>query len=322
MERFEKCPSCNSPHLKILKEYVFKYPGNDIKSNLHDIIYERLWILFRKILKTKNNALFYAMMCESCKLIYLVPRCSEDEIAIKYKTINELGGVKYRLKNYNQRHVETRANRIYELINKFMNYTQTPMPKILDFGGASGYILRPFINRFKCHIIDFEKWELPDGIEYLGTNLSSLNKTDRFDVILLLHTLEHIVHPKKFLEDLCRYLDDDGMIYIEVPLGCFKEWQYVEEPLTHINFYSEESIYKCLESCGLETIYIGTAYQQVVRAKMWCINVLATKAKIDAPLKISDMLSTHKQMSKINYYIPYLFNRRAIRKMARKVVGI
>ena len=100
-----------------MKEHVFKYPGDDADNNLADIIYLRLWILFRKIVKDNNDIVFNSMLCKSCGLIFTDPRFSEDEMKIKYDTINELGSVKYRLQKDPPVDLENRANKIYNLIS-------------------------------------------------------------------------------------------------------------------------------------------------------------------------------------------------------------
>jgi SAM-dependent methyltransferase len=258
------------------------------------------------------------MICESCGFIFTNPRFSEKDLEVKYNTIKELGSVKYRLKKNPPSNLDKRANRIYNLINKFFNYTQEATPTILDYGGASGYNLLPFVNSFKCGILDYEKWVLPAGVEYLGKDLSDLKDIDKFDVILLLHTLEHVIHPKNFIDELSKHLNENGILYVEVPLGCFREWKFIREPLTHINFFSEESLFKCFELCDLSVIYLATSYQWVTHGKMWCLNIIGSRQKYRRLSPIKNVLSTKKQMSKINYYFPYLFNGRVIGKVLRK----
>ena len=322
MIKTDRCPVCNSQSFRELKNHIFKYPGDEVEKHLADITYERLWILFKKIIKNEHRATFTATLCQSCGLIFTNPRFTEREIGIKYDTINQLNSVKYRLKQdpIDDVKVGRRSMRIYELITRFLNNRQREdVPSVLDYGGASGYILIPFIDSFKCAILDYEKWDLPSNVEYLGKDLSNLSKSDRFDVILLLHTLEHIVHPTNLLNDLCEHLSDDGMIYVEVPLGCFQEWKFIGEPMTHINFFSEESLLNCFTNCSLNVIYLSTSYQRVTRGKTWCLNILGTKKKVNNPIRFSDVLSTQKQRSKVNYYLPYLFNWRAFHKIFRKM---
>jgi len=312
MIKIDYCPVCDSKDIYKLKDYTVMFPGENVKNNLMDATYTRLWILFERIVKKRDDFVFEYMLCKSCGFIFINPRLSENDLKIKYDTINELGEVKYRLKNNPPSNLNKRANRIYNLIIKYLDYTQQSKYTILDYGGASGYNLSFFDNRFKCGVLDYEKWDLPYGIEYLGRDLSDLKNMDKFDVILLLHTLEHVPDPKKLIENICKHLNDNGIIYVEVPLGCFNEWKYRSEPLTHINFFSEESLFECFKICDLNVIHLTTLYQWVTHNKMWCVNIIGTKRRISRVIQKKDVLSTKKQMSKISYYLPYLFNWKVI----------
>ena len=319
MEKINYCAVCNSTRTKKIGTHLFKYPGDDIKGNLDDINYERLWILFNKIIKQKGQVSFESVLCDDCGFIFINPRFSDEEMKIKYDTINELAGVKYRLQHDKLTKQENRAKSIYNLIHPHVMDAKIESPTILDFGGASGYILEPFVNQYDCNIIDFEKWELPDGIKYIGQQLSDIEKDRKFDVILLLHTLEHIIEAKKMIEALSDRLSDNGFLYVEVPLGAFQEWKYVSDPLTHVNFFSEQSLTKLFNLCGLNVIYLSSAYQRVTRAKTWCINILGTKSKNTAPVPHNKILSTGAQMNKWNYYLPFAFHGRAYKKILKKI---
>jgi len=314
------CPMCNSENIKKLKNHIFKYPGKDVQNHLLDSVYVRLWILFERILKTTNYTVFTSMMCQNCGLIFTNPRFSLDDLRIKYDTINELGSVKYRLEQNPPYNLELRARRIYSLISKHFHSDRQDKPKILDYGGASGYNLIPFTYNFECSILDYEKWELPKGVKYLGKDLSYLKDKDRFDIILLLHTLEHAPDPKILLEDLCNYLKAKGIIYVEVPLGCFREWQSIPEPLTHVNFFSEESLFNCFRYCGLNVIHLSTSYQWVTHNKEWCVNIIGAKQKSLRTSNAVHVLPTKKQMNRIKYYLPYVLNRRIIQRFFKKYV--
>src|SRR4030042_2869542 len=151
MEKITYCPICSSIKIKKLKDHVFKYPGDDIKDNLDNIHYERLWILFNKIIRQKEQVLFETVLCEECGFIFLNPRFLDEEMKIKYDTINELKGVKNRLEHDKLYKQEKRAKSIYKLIHSYITEAQMDSPRILDFGGASGYILEPFVKEYDCN---------------------------------------------------------------------------------------------------------------------------------------------------------------------------
>lgn len=314
------CPACYSMNISVIKKHRFVQPGDDIQNNLNKISYERLWILFNKIIKDQKEYVFKSCLCANCGLIFINPRLSDEDIKIKYDTINELGGVKERLMEDRLVRQEERSLSIFHTIDYYIKDFKIQSPKILDFGGASGYILQPFAKKYDCNIIDFEQWDLPDGIKYLGTNLNAIGDHTKFDAILLLHTLEHITYPKELIEELCSKLPENGLLYVEVPLGTFQEWRFINDPITHVNFFSEESLSKLFKSCGLNVLHLTTAYQRVTRAKTWCLNILGCKNSRLKSVSPAKILSTKQQMNKLYYYIPFIFHERAYKKIFNKIM--
>lgn len=302
-----RCPMCNSESLEVIKTTRFFCPGNRVKDNLIDINYVRLWILFEKILNNKSPVEFYSTVCKSCGFIFTNPRLTAEEISIKYAMINELGSVKKRFKEHPASNLDMRAKRIYSLIRSVHKAAGESL-RVLDYGGASGYNLIPFVeNGNFCYILDYEKWDLPSGIEYLGKDLTVLQNNDFFDVTLLLHTLEHVVEPKHFLQDVSAHLSESGLLYVEIPFGCFREYKNLAEPSTHLNFFSEESIYKGFDSIGLSVVYLSTEYQWVTHGKMWCINIVGSRRKGENV--ITKHKTTKYQMNNIGYYWQLIMNK-------------
>jgi hypothetical protein len=121
------------------------------------------------------------------------------------------------------------------------------------------------------------------------------------------------------LEDIGKYLANEGVLYVEVPLGCFREWRLITEPLTHVNFFSEESLFNCIKRCGLATIHLETSYQWVTQGNMWCVNAVGKKENFDD--KVIPNLTTKKQMNKVNYYLPFLRDGGVIRSVLKKMTG-
>jgi len=133
-----------------------------------------------------------------------------------------------------------------------------------------------------------------------------------------MHTLEHVPKPTDFLRRLAAHLKEDGILYVEIPLGCFGEWKFLAEPLMHLNYFSEQSVWRCMEQAGLHPFHVDTSYQWVTHNKIWCVNLLGTKSPRDATRR---PLATRKQMNRPNYFLPYLFNPAVVKKVLRKVTG-
>ncbi len=276
----------------------------------------RLWILFEKILNDRRPVVFDSTLCTSCGFIFTNPRFRVEELAIKYNTINELGSVKCRFNKNPATNLDTRAHRIHYLITNLLERDNNSL-RILDYGGASGYNLIPFVNEINsCYVLDYEKWDLPNGIEYLGKDLKDLKSVPHFDVILLCHTLEHFLNPAQMIDKLINHLAESGLLYVEVPLGAFREWKHYSEPLTHVNFFSEESLFNCCSSVNLGIIHILTAYQWVTHGNMWCVNLVGKKGG-SKKSSIPVYRTTRQQMDDCYYYLPLLKKKfwRLLKKM-------
>ena len=321
MQTTKQCPLCDSENIETIHERRYRFPGDDVQGHLMDGTYVRLWILFERVLGNRSEIIFRSCLCKDCGFVFSNPRFSDDDLRIKYEAIFELGSVKHRLQRNPASNLDVRARRIYKLIQRYVYAKSPSQPRVLDYGGASGYNLIPFVDTCECGILDYEEWKLPTGVTYLGKDASDLGKDDAFDVILLLHTLEHVPDPKLLLETLYRFLKEQGLIYVEVPLGCFREWRSLDEPLTHINFFSEESLYNCFKDCGLHVLHLSTSFQWITHEKTWCLNIIGSKS-VDGRPKLPTPIPTKKQINRALYYAPYLFSGRSLRKAIKKFTGI
>lgn len=282
MLKVESCPICESKKLKVLKHYQYKLGETkqfeEIANNA-SYTEQRLWIFLKEIWMDSEPAEIRVDKCEECGFIFSNPRFTAEEIKTKYQIISNLNSVRKGKDSRPALKTEERAGRIYKLIQKLKDKDLT-LNKVLDYGGAEGYNLYPFIEASnKAYIVDYVEKKYPKGLEYLGKNLNALKKSDHFDTILFCHTLEHVIDPVEMVKSLSGYLSKDGLIFIEVPLGCLNEWEDLSEPLTHVNFFSEESLTKCLEKAGINTLYLSTDYQWVTHSKSWCINAVGAKSR-------------------------------------------
>jgi len=103
------------------------------------------------------------------------------------------------------------------------------------------------------------------------------------------------------------HLRENGLLYVEVPLGAHTEWNELSEPLTHLNFFSEQSLVECLRLAGLQVIDISTRYVWVTHKKAWCVMALARPNNNTRPVPA---LSTKRQMSNQYYrFRPFVESR-------------
>ncbi|MBN1764433.1 MAG: class I SAM-dependent methyltransferase [Sedimentisphaerales bacterium] len=306
MIKTDVCPNCNSDRIINLLERIYSPPVNVTREMMENekVPYfdERLWILFEKVLASREPVKFEATLCQACGFIFYNPRFTHHEIMIQAeadntilvpKTMRGVGDWVPAQKKYQ------RAKRIYNLISAF-NKGSAAKQRILDYGGKHGHNLVVFIEKGSTgYILDLKDIWRVSGTVYLGKDLTDLDKGDRYDIILLCHVMEHLNDPSGLLRDLTSHLADNGLIYVELPLGCFMEWKTMEDPTLHMNYYSEESLYKSLRMAGLDVIYLSTRNQWVTHGKMLCLNAIACKREGST---VTRFKTTLEQMDRMKYF--------------------
>jgi len=317
----DRCPLCAGGNLVELKRYRFLDPGDRIfesPASPEAYHHERLRIFFKAVWKSSGTAEMRIDLCESCGLIFSNPRFTPEEIKAKYAAIDGLDSAKEPAGLAPPRKTGERALRVHSLVTRTREEQSHPL-KVLDYGGAEGFNLVPFAGEDRCYVLDYVRCSTyPDGVEYLGADVHVLEPGDRFDIILICHILEHAIKPQVMLSSLWSHLADGGLIYAEVPLGAFREWRTLKEPLTHVNFFSEESMCNCAEETGLEVLHLSTDYQWVTHGNLWCVNLLAGKPQDPSsrPVTPPPHKRTQQQMKGLRLFAPVVLNK------LKKTVGI
>ena len=121
-------------------------------------------------------------------------------------------------KTLDRRYEQYVGTHIFEKISNV--YKITSSTHVLDFGCGGGWNLRPFKQAGAiCNGIDYSY----DLVEYGIKKGYSLKQggigeiKGKYDVIILSHVYEHFLNPINDLKEISNHLNDDGIIYIEVP---------------------------------------------------------------------------------------------------------
>ena len=96
-------------------------------------------------------------------------------------------------------------------------------------------------------------------------------------MIMILHVLEHTICPLDILQKLVHYLSDGGLLYVVVPKECVGNWRGIDEPTTHMNFFSEESIFKLIRMVGMDIVHLSVQRQWMYWSYIHSINLFARK---------------------------------------------
>lgn len=74
-----------------------------------------------------------------------------------------------------------------------------------------------------------------------------------FDLAILTHVVEHVEHPRRLLYEAGRVA---RFVFVEVPLEHTLRLRrdYVEDPVGHINFYTDKTIRRLMQTSGFEVL--------------------------------------------------------------------
>ena len=147
--------------------------------------------------------------------------------------------------------------------------------KILDVGCGDGSTLLWIKSIQKCKkIYGIELFEKPflqakkkldQALNINVENEKNFFSNEKFDLILILDVLEHLVNPWKFLEYIQKRLNLNGSIIISVPnirhysvlknLIFFGDWNYTKSGIldsSHLRFFTKKSLQRIFAEQGLK----------------------------------------------------------------------
>ena len=287
------CPICKCNRCKEILTKRVEYPAGELHSNLLDGDFVRNKILFDKILFRQEPLRFHFKLCTECGLIFFDPRPDEKDMRTKYKITDELGDVEKReraqfIRTYNDK----RALEIYKAISKIKHIQNA---NVADVGGAQGLNLKYFLERNACYVVDYQKRDLAGNVQYLCQTVKDIPSSIRFAAVLFCHTLEHVVDPVQEVTAIRDILEQNGILYIEVPLGCWREYQTVRNFITHINFFSEGSLGYLLNQCGLNIRYLKARPALVQTGYTYSVVAIAENT-LPRGREVNGYLITRRQM--------------------------
>lgn len=216
MNKNYNCEICNGFNYTIIKDYTYK---NKIFSNISIV------------------------ECDNCKIKSAFPLPDEKELedynsnffSNAYNTIKKDKISELFLDTIARCRVEFIKNNIFDT-NKILN--------VLEVGPGKCHLHDNFKEKFDCK--SYSAVETDKNLHSLINNKNikifhSLEeiKSQKFDLIILSHVLEHILFPRKFLDKIHSLLNDDGKIFIDIPCLDYKYKDFIEP---HLYFYDEETL--------------------------------------------------------------------------------
>lgn len=184
------------------------------------------------------------VVCKNCGLIYVNPRMTKESLHDFYE--HEYREIYHACRDINE---TIHLNGIINVLNKYMIPTNT----ILDIGAGKGTLVN-LLNNSGLNAIGIEpnKGDLNNNI--LNINFDDWVTDQKFDIITILNTLEHVYSPKSTLKKIRSLLTNTGIVILSVPnVFNINIKRNVDAYLSnaHIYNFSSDTLINLLRSIGL-----------------------------------------------------------------------
>lgn len=213
------------------------------------------------LLFTKDG--FRVVRCNSCGLIYINPRPTEEHLqklySENYYRISGDGSIGYR--NYEEDKQYHAAN-FKKLLDSIERHKEKG--RLLDVGCAVGFLLEEArIKGWDVYGAEMSSYAVnkarQKGLNVFDGDLTDADfKNNFFDVITCLGTIEHLQDPAAAIGKISRILKHDGILVLSTPdaggLIGGRRFQY--KPKEHLYYFTRETIRKMFDKEGLEILFI------------------------------------------------------------------
>lgn len=247
MKTLFECPVCGAESWEPLAEKRYSPPAS--ASVTSDYLATRLRILFQLWLPGWEAVSLTLQGCRECGFVCYSPRPEASDLDAKYRYLSGIEKIGAGDMPADSEYELRRAKRLFRCIERVMPVTHGL--RVLDYGGGDGRLLRYIADcGARCFVIDYNDSPCP-WVTRIGTTIQDMPQSEgRFDLVILSHVLEHVAEPVSLLKSLGSLLAPGGMLYCEVPMELWRRLPQLDEPVTHINFFTPGSLTSAMRIAG------------------------------------------------------------------------
>jgi len=241
-----------------------------------------------KIKNIYNNYLYEIYECKFCNLSF-----TKDE---KKFQINEFYKNTYDY-DINEIIIEEKIWRIkknYKKIKKIINLSKNSL--VLDIGCMHGFFLE-YLNKIhgcKCDGIELDSFNSvaknKSDINIFKQNLfefsAKIENFNKYDFIILNHSLEHFVNPLLVIDSVSKLLKKDGFCYIAVPnfkskisYLTKKYWGWLQ-PVVHYYHFNPSGLTRMIENKNFNINFMSSQGGDSLFIFLTLFNIISSSFKI------------------------------------------
>ena len=244
----------------------------------------------------KNLKLY---LCKNCEVYFSYPLIKDEKLNIYYNNTpnTSIGEPNSGRTNLAFAHMLAKKRTLYILNNSTL--PKDKKIKILEIGPGYGHLSSSIKSEFiienysaiesdlKCHHT-LNKLDIN-----IYKDLNEIPKNSKYDLIVLSHILEHVQDPTNFFKNLNIYLNDKGIIFVDIPC---EDWRYKSIFEPHLFFYNKKSLYGLFNILNLKILSIDYFGDEIKNIKN------------DNPFFFKKLFKRLFKYIQYIYYSIYLFN--------------
>ena len=249
------------------------------------------------------------VICKGCSFVFMNPAPTEESLDDFYK--NRYWDFYFSPEPSEKMLSVTknpqRAEYHFKYLKDHINLEQ--IQSFVDVGGGDGSFIKTLYNQ-ASNGEEFILVEPSDSYRKFAVDNNSCTfdcpditkvcKSSSRRLISMIHCLEHISNPLRFLSEISDLMNDGDYLFIDVP-DVFKYWHVSEVHVAHTNHFNTETLSLLLNKSGFEVVDVGS--HSPIRHPKSVRGIFKKSSDIDTNISIdlqNNILKSKSSFKKVN----------------------